>query len=77
MKNIDRDLPVGKLERVADFLPSPSELVPPEPTVKITILVKKSSVDFFKRAAAHNHTKYQRLMRVVLDRYATHHQTRS
>ena len=72
-KKTDPNMPIGKLTRVADYLPPPGELVAPEENVKITILVKKSSVDFFKKQANRYHTKYQRMMREVLDRYATHY----
>ena len=68
---MDRDKPIGKLTRVKDFLPPPSELVLPEETIKVTIALKKSSVDFFKKAAEQNHTKYQRMIRELVDRYAT------
>jgi hypothetical protein len=57
-KIIDSNKPIGKMTRVNDFLPSPEELVIPEETVKITILLKKSSVDFFKRKAQEYHTEY-------------------
>ena len=56
-----------------DFLPAPSELALPEDTVKVTISLKRSSVEFFKRAAEKHHAKYQRMIREVLDRYASRH----
>ena len=68
-KVTNRDMPIGKLTRVKDFLPPPSELVLPEGTVKITISLNKSSIRFFKRQAKKNHTKYQKMIREVLDRY--------
>jgi len=68
---IDRDMPIGNISRVKDFLPPPSELVLPEETIKVTIALKKSSVDFFKKTAERNHTKYQRMIRELVDRYAT------
>jgi len=64
-------MPVGKLTRVEDFLPSPSQLAIGEVTTKVTIALKRSSVEFFKRAAKRHHTKYQRMIREVLDRYAS------
>jgi predicted DNA binding CopG/RHH family protein len=63
-------MPIGKLARVKDFLPSPADLVISEETKKITISLKKSSIDFFKRQAARYHTKYQRMIRELVDRYA-------
>ena len=64
-------MPQGKLERVEDFLPTPDKLAVPEETAKITISLNKSSIAFFKYQAAHNHTKYQRMIRELLDTYAT------
>lgn len=69
-KKVNLDMPIGKITRVNDFLPPPSELVVPENTVKITISLKKISVDFFKRQARLHHTKYQKMIRELLDRYA-------
>ncbi len=62
-------MPSGKLSRVADFLPPPGKLVIPEDNIKITLLVKKSSMLFFKQQALKYHTKYQKMMREVLDLY--------
>ena len=69
-KMIDPDMPIGKLTRVRDFLPPPEELVFPSDTVKVTIVLKRSSVNFFKQKAEKHHTKYQRMIRELLDRYA-------
>ncbi len=71
MKKIDKNMPVGKLTRVKDFLPPPDQLIFPEETVKITISLNKSSVEFFKKAAHKHHTKYQKMIREVLDRYVS------
>ncbi len=67
------EMPVGKLTRVRDFLPPPSQLVVKAETAKVTLALKKSSVDFFKRQAKKSHTKYQRMIRELLDRYASHY----
>lgn len=64
------DMPVGRLVRIKDFLPPPSGLAIPEETTKVTISLKKSSIEFFKRQAQQNHTKYQRMIRELIDRYA-------
>jgi hypothetical protein len=69
---IDPDMPIGKLTPVKDFLPPPSELVFPSPSVKVTIYLSQDSLTFFKRAAKKNHTKYQRMIRAVIDHYAAH-----
>ena len=68
-------MPIGRVTQVPDFLPSPAELAAAEESVKITILLKRSSVEFFKKAAAKHHTKYQKMMREVLDLYALKHGT--
>jgi hypothetical protein len=67
------DEPLGKVELVADMLPSPGELAFKEDTVKVTIALSKSSVDFFKREAKKHDTKYQQMIRRLLDAY-THAQ---
>lgn len=69
-KTINSDMPIGKLMRIKDFLPSPAELAIPEETVKITLSLKKSSIEFFKHQAERYRTKYQRMIRELLDRYA-------
>jgi len=71
-KAIDPDMPVGKLIPIPNFLPPPEELVfPEEKTVKITIAVTESSLNFFKRQAKKHKTKYQKMIREVMDRYAS------
>lgn len=66
---------MGKAEVVADFLPTPEELAFKEDTVKVTIALSKTSVDFFKREAKKHDTKYQQMIRRLLDAY-THAQDR-
>ena len=65
----DADLPIGQLTRVKDVLPPPEKLVMPEDTIKVTLLLSKASIKFFKRQAAQHHTKYQRMIRALMDRY--------
>lgn len=67
------DEPLGEVQVVADFLPSPSELVFREDTVKVTIALSKASVDFFKQEATKHKVSYQRLIRRLLDEYAHYH----
>ena len=69
------DEPLGKLEIIPDMLPSPKELAFKEDTVKVTITLSKSSIDFFKREAKKHDTKYQQMIRRLLDAY-THNQER-
>lgn len=68
---IDRNMPIGELTRIRDFLPPPSQLARAEATTKVTISLKRSSVDFFKRQAQRHHAKYQRMIRELLDQYVS------
>jgi predicted DNA binding CopG/RHH family protein len=63
------DEPLGDLRIVPDFLPSPEELAFREESVKVTIVLNRSSVDFFKSEATKYHTKYQRMIRQLIDAY--------
>jgi len=63
------DEPLGEVEVISDFLPSPEDLAFKEDTVKVTIALSKSSVDFFKREAEKHDTKYQQMIRRLLDAY--------
>jgi len=63
------DEPLGKLELVPDFLPSPGELALKEENIKITIALSKESIDYFKDEANRHHIKYQRMIRQLLDLY--------
>ena len=67
------DMPIGPVRVVPDFLPPPEQLVLPQEKLKVTILLDRSSVDFFKSHARRMGTKYQQMMREVLRRYALHH----
>ncbi len=72
----DPDFPVGKMTRIPNFLPPPEELFPPKSdTVKVTIVLKKASVDFFREAARKHHAKYQRMIRRVLDGYVARYRS--
>ncbi len=65
----DKDLPIGRLTPIKDVLPPPQKLAVPEQTVKVTLLLSKASVRFFKEYAAQHGTKYQRMIRELVDRY--------
>ena len=65
------DEPFGKLRVIKDFLPPPEELAFKEEGVKVTMTLSKSSVEFFKRAARKYHTPYQKMIRKLIDAYAT------
>jgi len=66
------DEPMDGATVIPDFLPSPEELALREDTVKVTLQLSRTSVEFFKREAALHHTPYQRMIRRLLDEYAVH-----
>ena len=66
--------PMGDLRVVRDFLPPPDQLVLKEDNVKVTISLKKSSVSFFKKEAKKHNTSYQKMIREVIDWYASHYE---
>lgn len=67
------DEPIGEVTRVMDFLPPPSQLVPREETVKVTLALSKESVAFFKAQAKLYKVPYQRMIRSLLDEYVHQH----
>lgn len=64
------DMPIGKMTRVANFLPPPEELIAAERMVKVTLSIDRSSLEFFKAMANKLGAKYQKMMREVLRGYA-------
>ena len=62
---------IGNLRVVEDFLPPPEQLVLKEDNVKVTISLKKSSIAFFKEQAKKHKTSYQKMIREVVDWYAS------
>ena len=74
-KIVYTDEPMGDVEVIADFLPSPSELAFREDGVKVTLALSKSSVEFFKSEASKHQTHYQRMIRRLLDSYVDAHAT--
>lgn len=64
--------PIGKARGIFDFLPSPEELALKDETVKVTISLSKASVEFFKKEAKKYNTQYQKMIRRLLDEYASH-----
>ena len=67
------DEPLGDLRVVKDFLPPPHELVFEEDTVKVTISLSRASVEYFKQEARKHRTAYQKMIRRLLDVYASHY----
>jgi len=66
----DTDMPVGTLTRIKDMLPLPAELMVQEKTVKVTLRLSENSLRFFKQYAQKYHTKYQKVIRKLIDVYA-------
>jgi predicted DNA binding CopG/RHH family protein len=65
---------LGKTKIIKDFLPPPDLLVLRDDKVKVTISLSKNSVEFFKREAKKQKTSYQKMIRKVIDFYASHFQ---
>ncbi len=65
------DEPLGNIEVVSDFLPSPEDLALKNEQTKITISLSSESVDFFKDAARKHHMQYQKMIRQLLDEYVS------
>lgn len=66
--------PMGDLRVIKDFLPRPEQLVLKEENVKITISLNKSSIEFFKKKAKEQHISYQKMIRRLIDWYASQYQ---
>ena len=65
------DEPMDNIKITQDFLPSPEELVFKDKTVKVTIALSKSSVDYFKQVAKSYNSQYQKMIRRLLDEYVS------
>ena len=63
------DEPLGKIQVIPDFLPSPAELAFREEEVKVTLALSRKSIEFFKAEAEKHRTRYQRMIRRLLDAY--------
>ena len=61
--------PLGRIQVLPDFLPSPEELAFREEGVKATLALSKKSIDFFKSEAIKHQTQYQRMIRRLIDAY--------
>jgi len=71
------DEPLGEVLMVKDFLPPPEKLIfKKEENIKVTINLNKSSVDFFKQQKKKNNVQYQKVIRNLLDYYATSYEKR-
>ena len=61
--------PLGNVRVIKDFLPPPEALALKEDTVKVTIALSKTTIEFFKEQAEKNHTQYQKMIMQLLDMY--------
>jgi len=64
---------IDKVQVIPDFLPPPADLAFREETVKITIALSKTSVNFFKQEAQKYQVPYQKMIRRLLDDYTRHY----
>ena len=64
--------PMGRVKVIHDFLPSPEQLALKDETVKVTIALSKSSIEYFKNEAKKYNTQYQKMIRRLLDEYTAH-----
>lgn len=55
---------------VNDFLPPPDQLITKEDNSKVTILLSKKSISFFKEQSKKTGVPYQSMIKKVLDLYA-------
>lgn len=65
------DEKIGEVEVIKDFLPKPSELVFKEDTVKVTLNLSRTSIEFFKGVARKHGSQYQKVIRNLLDHYTS------
>jgi len=68
---------MGEPRVVKDFLPPPGRLALKEDTVKVTISLSRASVSFFKKQAKAHGTSYQRMIRQLIDLYASQYGRRA
>lgn len=64
---------IGDILIVQDFLPKPEDLAFKEDTVKVTLNLSKSSIEFFKGIARKHGSQYQKVIRNLLDKYTSHY----
>lgn len=62
---------IAHVNGARDPLPSPDELAGVEDNVKVTIGLTRRSIAFFKREAKQRRVPYQRMIRMLVDAYAS------
>lgn len=58
---------------IVDFLPPPNQLVLKEDNSRITIVLSKKSISFFKEQSKKSGVPYQTIIKRVLDLYTEHY----
>ncbi len=64
--------PLGDIEFITDFFPSPEELALKKQNTKVTITLSSESIAYFKEVAKKHHMQYQKIIRELLDEYVAH-----
>ena len=67
--------PLGEIKIVKDFLPKPEDLVLKDDAIKVTLALSKTSIDFFKIQAKRHHSKYQKMIRMLIDKYTNYYKS--
>jgi predicted DNA binding CopG/RHH family protein len=62
---------IEESEIIEDFLPPPEKLVFKEENIKVTLELSKRSIGLFKKYARSRGIKYQRMIRNLVDQYAS------
>ena len=62
-------------EVIDDFLPPPEQLAMREESVKVTLSLSKSSIDFLKNVANKKRSHYQTMIRKLIDYYVSHYKS--
>jgi predicted DNA binding CopG/RHH family protein len=65
----NKNVHIGEIKIVKDFLPPPDKLVFKDEQVKVTMFMSKKSLIFFKLQAKKQHTQYQKMIRALIDGY--------
>ena len=66
------DEPIRRVMVIPASCFSPEELALKDETLKVTIALSRTSVEFFKKEAKKYNTPYQKMIRRLLDEYAAH-----
>ncbi|CAN2046005.1 CopG family transcriptional regulator [Candidatus Magnetomoraceae bacterium gMMP-13] len=66
-RDAPNDVDLNNAKIIKDFLPPPEQLVFKENTVKVTLSLTKSSVDFFKKEAKKYGVDYHKMLQNLID----------